>query len=774
MQEQRRLAAILFADIQGYTSLMQKDEETAIEILDKYHSVLESEVGSYQGKVVKNYGDGSVCLFPTALSAVHCSIAIQEALRQDTVVPLRIGLHLGDVLQKREDYYGDSLNIASRLESMGVPGSIIISKKIRDEVKNKPGISLTLLGKYDFKNVDEEMEIYAISNPGLVVPEKGKMKGKLKEKKKPGPVMKFSVAALIVVVLGFLGYQYLPNHGDTALEIPKLAVLAFENIGDSTDNYFARGITEELNERLSGLQNLAVISRSSSRMFAGSSLSPVEIGRELGADYVLEGSVNWKKEGENETINIKPRLLKVNDNTEVWTSNLERVPQTALNVQSLIALQLTKELNLAMTSEEEFRINDSPTDNPLAYDAWLRGLKVMPNGHGSKEDYHKAYELFTQAVTLDSSFARAWISLSRTHSSFYWFGYDTRKWRLDTALAIINKAAILEPGLHEIKTGRANYHYQNRDYDNALNSYSVLLKERPNDPEILRRVAFIWRRQGLIQQAIETLEKTSTLDPLNNSTCIEIAWTSIFLKDFEKAIKYREEALVIDPNGEWNYLMGAFIYWNRAKQGDLKIAHDMLENVPKVESSYPAWFWITQYIFEGNYDAALNKVENLIVPAIEKQDSYLPKPLLLGEILELKGENQKAQVEYEKAVKIMEEKIQEYPDDFRMFNALGMAYAGLGMKDEAMEAGEKAVELLPLSKDALMGLDAMMGLTRIYAKLGEDNKALDVIAQMYAVPCPYRGMFFTHDPVFRHLQDNPRFIDLLNRKRNYEVEPLLQ
>ena len=763
--KKRRLAAILFADLQGYTAVMQKDENRASRLLRRFQDEMEAKVAEHQGRIVNFYGDGSLCVFDTPLDAVQCARDLQLNFSAEPQVPVRLGLHTGTVVFEGEKVYGDSINIASRIESLGVPGAVLLSKKVKDEIHNHPEFKVQSLGKFNFKNVEQKLEVFALANEGLIVPSRRSLSGKTQ---KPQRNLAAMVLLGVVLIFSLFAWQnYLSKNGGSSADgptIPKLAVLAFENEGDYGDEYFSRGITEELNSRLSGLRNLAVISRSSAKMFSNSDLSAKEIGEKLGADYILEGSVQWNKPSVGQPeVRIRPRLVKVKDDTQLWSPSYKRVLNQANDVQSQIALELIKELNLALSTDEEFRLNEKPTGNPLAYQAWLRGLEVQPEGHGSKEDYQKAYDLFKQAVTLDSEFARAWVSLAHAHKSFYWFGYDTRPTRLDSAQLCMEKAASINPDLHEVALGQGDYHYRLRQFDQALIVYSKLMEERPNDPELLRLIAYIWRRQGLIEQAMETMEKASTLDPLSVMSHIELAWTSIFVNDYDKAIKHREIALELDPKGEWNYLIGAYIYWNRAQEGDLQRAKELLQKVPVAESAYPAWFWITQHLFEGDTQAALNKVNNLTVPAVEMQSYYAPKSLMAAKCYQLLGESQKAKVKFTTALTEMKNTVEEFPDDFRMHLALGKAYAGLGQKEEAMKAGEKGAELMSLSRDALMSLDALHSLMQVYAMVGEDEKAIDVMAKMHSVPCPYRGMFFTHDPTFASLQNNPRFQELVTR-----------
>ena len=177
-QSTRKLVAILFADIVGYTSMMQADEGLAISRLQRYKDVLTSKVEAHEGEIIKNYGDGSLCVFSSVLSAVNCAKAVQEELRSGIMVPLRIGVHLGDIMYREDDIYGDALNIASRIESMGVGGSVLVSKDVFQKVKNQANLSFKSLGQFELKNVVDPLEVYALSTPGISVPELSEIRGK--------------------------------------------------------------------------------------------------------------------------------------------------------------------------------------------------------------------------------------------------------------------------------------------------------------------------------------------------------------------------------------------------------------------------------------------------------------------------------------------------------------------------------------------------------------------------------------------------------------------
>ncbi|HSZ85218.1 MAG TPA: adenylate/guanylate cyclase domain-containing protein [Puia sp.] len=187
MQEQRRqLAAILFTDIVGYTALMQQNELHAVAIVKHYISVLQKTVSDNGGKILNDYGDGSLCSFSSATHALQCAVQMQQQLQTDPVVPLRIGLHVGEIFFEGEKVLGDGVNVASRIQSLGQANTILFSKEIFDKIKNQPDFKSVSLGKFEFKNVDDPVEVFALANEGLIIPKKENLTGKLKEIKKSG------------------------------------------------------------------------------------------------------------------------------------------------------------------------------------------------------------------------------------------------------------------------------------------------------------------------------------------------------------------------------------------------------------------------------------------------------------------------------------------------------------------------------------------------------------------------------------------------------------
>lgn len=544
--------------------------------------------------------------------------------------------------------------------------------------------------------------------------------------------------------------------------IPRLAVLAFTNIGAAEDDFFALGLTREINSRLSGLRSLAVLSRSSADMYQESGKTAQQFGISLGADYVLHGTVQWQQENDGASrVRVTPEILRIADDTQVWSAPLDRKFVDALTMQSEIALDVINQLDLALTDTEREVVEDRPTDNALAYEAYLKGMKWLPDGHAPPEDLWQARQLLAQAVKLDPGFALAWTQLAQADLNIYWYGHDASPDRLDMALDSIQRAEAIDPDLPEVAIGRGDYYYRLRDYDQSLQAYSDIFAKRPYDARIIRNIGYMWRRLGLTKQALEQLEKGVQLDPLQAYHKLEVAWTHLFLDNFDRALELIEESRRTDPSEQWIHLIEAIIYWSRAADGDLERARDVLEAFPDPRSDYPAWFVIVQRLFEGKPEAALERIERMDEPVFVFQNLYDPKELMRGLIYLQQGKADMATVELGKAIEILEAAFARNPSDFRLPLSLGKAYAGLGMKEEALQSAAEGVALMPLDNDKLMGLDAIYHEMQIYAMLSEYDRALDAMRTLLSIPSPYKGFWFTRNPVFDELKKDERFWTLL-------------
>ena len=462
---------------------------------------------------------------------------------------------------------------------------------------------------------------------------------------------------------------------------------------------------------------------------------------------------------------MTPELVRVANDTQVWSAQFVRDFDEAFRIQSDIAGQVVAALDVALSSTEASEIAQPPTSNPLAYEAYLKAIQTLPEGHGPEEDFRQARLLFEQALKLDRAFTLAWIGLADADLGLYWFGYDHRASRLETALEAINRARELEPESADAAVALGDYYYRNRDFDRALEEFSHAFAQRPNDSRLVKMLGYIWRRQGLFEQSIASLEKAASLDPLDAYGWIEVAYTHLVVGNYGRALELHARALEMDPSEEWTYLFAALGHWARAQEGDLASARRALEAFPDPRSAYPLAFWVLQHLFEDDPGEALALVRGAGVDVVVTQATYEPLGLLEGSILGLMGREEEARDHLLDALAHLEAQVAANPDDFRLHMALGRVYAGLGRAEDAVRAGRQGAAMMSLERDALVGSNALYDLIRIYAGVGETQLALETMARMLARPAAHQGFWFTKNPEFARLRENPRFTEIYERSR---------
>lgn len=379
-----------------------------------------------------------------------------------------------------------------------------------------------------------------------------------------------------------------------------LVVLPFENLGPPEDEYFADGITEEITSRLVPLKGLGVISRTSALHYKNTDKTIRQIGKELNVDYVLEGTVRWQRSGEDESrVRITPQLIRVLDDIHLWSATYDRLFQNIFSIQSEIAEQVIQRLDITLSESENSAMSGIPTDNMVAYQTYLRGLDYLKYSHAPEDQYRKAQKMFEQAIELDSNFALAHAKLSDAHRSLYFFGYDHTSERIEKAKEAVDRALELQPRLPAVHVALGYYYYQaHLDYDKALKELSIAAKSLPNDNELLANIAYVWRRQGLFEQAINNFEHALALSPNNAMLMAELAHSYLCIRKYEDAVRYCNQCIGIAPDNKWAYLIKTLCYW--CWKGDILSARTALEAMPDKGSPYSIYFLFLQDIFEKN------------------------------------------------------------------------------------------------------------------------------------------------------------------------------
>jgi len=573
------------------------------------------------------------------------------------------------------------------------------------------------------------------------------------------------ISALIILVV-FVIYIFIFKGNETG-ELTyreKIVVLPFENLGSADEEYFAAGITEEINSKLSEIKGLAVIGRTSANQYKGTNKSVEQIGNELGVNYILEGTVRWEKQpGEESRVRVTPRLIKVADGVQIWTKPYDAILESVFAVQSDIASRVATTLNVTLAGTEQKSISQKPTENVEAYDYYLRGMDYVFRAK-SAANHYIAEQMFLRAIELDPKFALAYVELAITNLGLYWFHWDRSDERLANAKGYIEKAAAINPDLPDVYRAWADYYYHGfLEYDKALAALEKGLKLKPEDWDMLSYVGFVKRRQGEFMEAIRYFKETLVLDPLAPQMNEYLGETYLLLRNYGEAEKYFDREIEITPDWGFPHEFKARIYVLR--DGDLEKAYQSLNsslNIVSQEEDVVVALLVEVQIMRQKYDEALQIVLNYPAEIYEDQFRFILKDHFLARIYALQNNQVLKKAHYESARKILEAKLEELPDDARSHSALGLVYAGLGNKEEAIKAGLTAVEILSIEKEAWRGFFRELDLARIYAMVGEGELAVDKLEYLLSVPGELSVKYLKLDPVWRPLHKNERFKRLLD------------
>ncbi|HEX6889777.1 MAG TPA: adenylate/guanylate cyclase domain-containing protein [Chryseolinea sp.] len=531
----RQLAAIMFSDMYGYTALMQQNEQLAKEKLRRLKDVLETSVSAYHGKILQNYGDGALSIFNSSIEGVNCAVEIQQTLQQEPKVELRIGIHSGEISMEDEVIYGDGVNLASRIESLAVPGSIFISEKVFDEIRNQPNLTAREMGYFELKNILTPVRVFALDDKGLVVPNREALKGKTKQ------------------------------------PVNRLAVLPFVNMSADIENeYFSDGITEELLNALTKVDGLQVTSRTSAFAFKGKNTDIRDIGIQLNVDRLLEGSV--RKAGNR--VRITAQLINAIDGYHIWSEVYDRDLTDIFKVQDEISGIIANKLreNLASKEHQETLVT-APTKNLEAYTLVLKGLhfynKMTP------KDTKKAIEYFEKAIELEPDYANAYGMAAAGYAFLGGLGqmepnkafevvhkYSDKAIRLDSSLAI---------GYASKGSAFLIYDW---NWKQAYDSLQKAIELNPATTGAHQMLSFYYMIMGQKNDAVDIMEKAFKVDPLSLMVNKSLTDAYMFAGRTDDALKQAELLLDMHPQiGVALELKG----WCVGVQGDWKKAAEIFE-----------------------------------------------------------------------------------------------------------------------------------------------------------------------------------------------------
>jgi len=540
-------------------------------------------------------------------------------------------------------------------------------------------------------------------------------------------------------------------------ELPRIVVLPFENLGRPEDAYFADGLTEEITSRLSSVQGLGVISRTSAIQYADDRPSLGQIGEELDVEYVLEGTVRWDRPTEGPSrLRITPQLIRVADDTHLWSDSYDRTLEDIFAVQSDLAQQVLRALDVALFQQQKGRFDTPPTQNLDAYQAYLRGRYLEERPHFSLGPANQALASYQRAVNLDADFALAWGRLARMHSNLFYFKVDASEDRRSLARQAVERAVELAPDDPQTHLTLGLFHLKaERNPEAALRELEIAEAGLPQDRDVFMTKGELARLQGRMEDAAREYQAAADVSPLDSSPLVEIGITyGLGMRRYPEALAALDRAIELAPGETWPYLTKAWVYW--LWKGALPEARAALE-ATSPDHPWVPWFWFWQEIYEGRFRQAIDRLDTDAGEWVRLKMWARPKALLRAFAHQLLDEPQLARAAFEHAATQLEEALPANADDPRYHSSLGIAYAALGRKEEAIREGKRAIELFPLSRDAAYALPHPQDLAHIYVLTGDYQSAIEELDHLLSIPGWVSIPWLELDPRWAPLRDDPGY-----------------
>jgi adenylate cyclase len=565
----RRLAAIMFTDLVGYTALTQRNEALAMQLLEEHRRLVRPFFPKHNGREVKTIGDAFLVEFESALEATRCAFDIQQSLselnsgrQEDRCVLLRVGIHLGDVIHDQNDVYGDAVNIASRIEPLAAPGGICVTQQVYDQIKNKFEFPLSTLGEKNLKNVSEPIEVYRVVLPW--------------EKK---------------------------SESESSLERNRIAVLPFTNLSpDPADGYFADGMTEELITSLSGVKQLTVIARTSVMRYKGSQKSASDVGRELNAGSLIEGSV--RKAGNK--VRITAQLIDTSTEGHLWAQNYDRQLDDVFAIQSEIAEKVAGELRIRLVDSEKRVIEKKATENTEAYSNFLRGRELYREE--TEASVRQAVSLFEKAIELDPKFARAYVGVADCHEWLDGSGCEPDDIALPIVKTLLERAIDLDPTLPEAHASLCAMLFNVDDDLRSEAEAKRALELNPSLPDPHNMLGELAGLKGDQEEMIRQMEIAYRLDPIRPHFIWLLGTTYLYVGREQEALEHWKKTEHLAPAGTYRGMVEYYL-----TKGDVEKAKEFHAKAEKIEPTRPWLIWMSGVIaaMEGDREEALLAIKKI-------------------------------------------------------------------------------------------------------------------------------------------------------------------
>jgi TolB-like protein/class 3 adenylate cyclase len=799
---QLEIAHVLFMDIVGYSTLLINEQRALLDTLNQIvRGTDEFRTAEAAGRLIKiPTGDGMALVFYNSPEEpVECALDISRALKTHPNLPLRMGAHSGPVsgvidVNERANVAGAGINMAQRVMDCGDAGHILLSKRVAEDLEQYGHWQPHLhdLGECEVKH-GVRVHIVNLFTDELGNPERPEKFKHLRGRKKMGAAVSgpsarpsqfkwvmigaVVVSAVALAVLILMSTHRLspksvgavtappPSSATPTVSEKSIAVLPFESLSRDPDNaYFATGIQDEILTRLAKIAALKVISRTSTQQYATRPGNLSEIARQLGVANILEGSV--QKAADN--VHINAQLIRAATDEHLWAESYDRKLENIFGVEAEVASAVAEALKAKLTGAEQQALEQKPTNNPEAYDAYLRGIALYREVNlVARLESIKPLE---EAVRLDPNFAAAWALLTRVNSLAY-DNPDQTPRRRAAAERSLDMALKLKPDLAEVQLAQAFYQYWVlRDYDAARRSFERLRAKLPNTADIPEALGLITRRQGRWEESRALTDEAIALNPRDRLLRVQAAWMRETTRDFPAALRSYDEALNIWPD-DANLIAGkAGVY---QALGELDQADALLERLhPTVGSDTGLGTICYQAELRRRYSGAINLVQTLLDQAgslptatLIQQEKLTGYRWDLADLQRLSGDAAKANIGYIQVRDEFEQLQKEQLDEWGGFSlALADVYALLGDRERALAFADRAVKLTPLSKDTFFARFYEETRASIAIRFGDKDLAIPALERLLKMPGgspPLTPALLRLDPEYDSLRDDPRFQKLV-------------
>jgi len=626
MKSKHRLAAIMFTDIVGYTAMMQNSEEEAVQVVNFHQEVLEQITGKFSGKIINYYGDGSLTVFQSALEAVGCAKEIQEVFLQELKLPLRIGIHIGEVLFQEDKLFGDGVNIASRIESLGKPGTVFFSRHVFEKIQNHKEFQAVSLGTFEFKNVKEPMEIFALANEGFPVPKREEITGKLKvpsknrqEISKPGNSKKwrFIVQGLGLIVLLASFYYFFFNNSKTDQQLQtsfesfqSVTIFPFKYIGsDQSKSWLAEAMTEEVRRNVAQIPKIRVTPGiSSAVVYEQKNLDLKEMSEKLNVRYLVEGSLQVNDE--EAQLNFSLTDIRANDIMLIETINfhLKDLFTTQNEAADLIAVKI-RPIFVHPPGKSDVEKNI----DPAAFEKYLEG-KYSNNNENKESSY-------LESIKIDSNFSLGYAGLAEFYLNMAHQGYPGHE-VFPKSISYAEKSIALDSNSYIGLTALAdcNYHY-NYNWDLSEKYFKKVVGIDPSYAQTYLYFSGMLSAMNRHDEALYTLKKGEEIDPYQLYTLMWKIRFYYYARDLEKARKtFLELNSRNPPNYPMRWLNYSLLF---PDTNHVEILQNVVSRNPN--NFYPKVGLAIAYS-SNNQFALAEEIYNQLVPVLKlSAPSYLAK-----------------------------------------------------------------------------------------------------------------------------------------------------